>query len=426
MSYDPEVESPATIAVIGAGPVGIEAALYGRFLGYDVEIFDAGRPARKVTQWNGRSMVIPVHACTTPLGHAAIGSHDDTYTRRDANDVYTGKELAEEYLIAVAKTDLLIDSIHINSPIVDVSRIRCGPHETDDLQERANDEFRLVVQSRDRGFYTSRADIVLDCRGLQSDVAGLGPGGGKAIGEDWLEKEECKSFVLRWLPEDPRFELRQIKEKRLVVFGASNQARRMVCEWIGLLGDSPDLKLTWVVPVEPDDSSNIEDKDLASQGKSALHEFLDLPLAALVGRLKKLADLEKSLAIFETRGVERIEWLPNESATSQWKWNLLQHDDSTVDLYGDMVAAFPERIPTRSISPTLLAHLPATECNNDWAGWDVATGEPHYYLLGSRDFPNDPRGLSECFDQIRDLYALLGNREDLNLYQIIELQQKNG
>ena len=48
MRWDPEVESPASIAIIGAGPVGIEAALYGRFLGYDVDIYDIGRPARAV------------------------------------------------------------------------------------------------------------------------------------------------------------------------------------------------------------------------------------------------------------------------------------------------------------------------------------------------------------------------------------------
>ncbi len=89
MPYDPEVESPATIAIIGAGPVGIEAALYGRFLGYEVEIYDTGRPARQATRWNHRRMNVPVHACTTSLGHAAIASHDENYQPADSNDFYT-------------------------------------------------------------------------------------------------------------------------------------------------------------------------------------------------------------------------------------------------------------------------------------------------------------------------------------------------
>ncbi len=49
MLWDPEVESPASIAVIGAGSVGIEAALYARFLGYNVDIYDTGRrPERRL------------------------------------------------------------------------------------------------------------------------------------------------------------------------------------------------------------------------------------------------------------------------------------------------------------------------------------------------------------------------------------------
>ena len=37
------VDTPATIAVLGAGPIGLEAALYGRFLGYAVNVYERGR-----------------------------------------------------------------------------------------------------------------------------------------------------------------------------------------------------------------------------------------------------------------------------------------------------------------------------------------------------------------------------------------------
>ncbi len=53
---------------------------------------------------------------------------------------------------------------------------------------------------------------------------------------------------------------------------------------------------------------------------------------------------------------------------------------------------------------------------------DVATGEPHYYRIGTPELANNPLGLKECYEQIRDLFALLGAREDLNLYTIIEKQ----
>ncbi len=47
------VDTPATIAVIGAGPIGLEAALYARFLGYDVRIYERDAVARSLRQGEG-------------------------------------------------------------------------------------------------------------------------------------------------------------------------------------------------------------------------------------------------------------------------------------------------------------------------------------------------------------------------------------
>ena len=36
------VDTPAKIAILGAGPIGLEAALYDRYLGYEVDVFERG------------------------------------------------------------------------------------------------------------------------------------------------------------------------------------------------------------------------------------------------------------------------------------------------------------------------------------------------------------------------------------------------
>jgi Alanine dehydrogenase/PNT, C-terminal domain len=150
MDWDPEVDAPATIAVIGGGPVGIEAAIYARFLGYFVSIFEERRVAHRMLDWHERPLAVPVSQCTTPLGHAAILAQNPDIVRRSAEDFFTGKSYAEEYLLPLAKTDLLFDDIHFLSPVHDVSR-RCLLA-TDDVaaQERANDEFRILVDGTSR------------------------------------------------------------------------------------------------------------------------------------------------------------------------------------------------------------------------------------------------------------------------------------
>ena len=71
------VEPPATIAVLGAGPIGLEAALYARFLGYDVLLFERGNVAENVRQWGHVRMFSPFHMNATPLGLQALGAQDD-------------------------------------------------------------------------------------------------------------------------------------------------------------------------------------------------------------------------------------------------------------------------------------------------------------------------------------------------------------
>ncbi|HVW37886.1 MAG TPA: FAD-dependent oxidoreductase, partial [Pirellulales bacterium] len=45
------VDTPARIAILGAGPIGLEAALYARYLGYDVDIYERGRAAENLLRW---------------------------------------------------------------------------------------------------------------------------------------------------------------------------------------------------------------------------------------------------------------------------------------------------------------------------------------------------------------------------------------
>ncbi|MFM7927885.1 MAG: hypothetical protein ACKO9Q_09260, partial [Pirellula sp.] len=124
LPWDPEMESPATIAIVGAGPMGIEAALYARFLGYHVSIFETRRVAHRLLDWNDRKIDLPAGQVTTSLGLGALEAQDESYRTPEADRIFTGKQYAEEYLLPLAKTDLLFDDIHFLSPVIDISRFR--------------------------------------------------------------------------------------------------------------------------------------------------------------------------------------------------------------------------------------------------------------------------------------------------------------
>ena len=117
ISWDLEVDTPATIAVLGSGPLAIETALYGRFLGYTVFVYEPHR----LGGWL-RGLPDDSFFCyewsqlCSPLAEAALQAQG---TRASAFDVAAPslQQYLDEYLIPCAKTDILYDSIQVQTRV---------------------------------------------------------------------------------------------------------------------------------------------------------------------------------------------------------------------------------------------------------------------------------------------------------------------
>ena len=428
LPWDTEIESPATIAILGGGPLGIEAALYARFLGYHVSIFESRRVAHRMLDWNNRSLCLPASELTTSLGIAALRAQYPDMPDIDPERMLTGKEYAEEYLLPLAKTDLVFDDIHFLSPVSDISRLRLhtepdwnSPEEYP-WQERCNDEFRLVIRGRHRGVWTSRADCVIDCRGEATESRGLGPGGGTAIGE-----LEHASDIYAFLPGDRKFEAKQVAGKRIVLVGSTADACLGVREFLAFQDANPKTQFCWIVP--PADSEDPEQLRLLRT---------ELSMRA-----------SSDIVVIESLGVEKI----SKDESGEWILELLKDDDSTVVFRGDVLVRRTGN-STPPISPTLLVENPRA---NHWLGacglghqesvhalaQEVLTPEPGYFRLRA---PIDPwvvgspsaevsneqsssplRGgtLPQAFSRLKCIFAILGGRADLDLYEVMRKQQLN-
>jgi 2-polyprenyl-6-methoxyphenol hydroxylase-like FAD-dependent oxidoreductase len=88
------IETPARIAVIGAGPIGLEAALYARYLGYDVDVYERGRVAENLLQWGHVRMFSPFGQNRSPLGLAALKAQDPAWQPPGDDELLSGRELA--------------------------------------------------------------------------------------------------------------------------------------------------------------------------------------------------------------------------------------------------------------------------------------------------------------------------------------------
>lgn len=415
--WDAEIDTPATVAVIGGGAIGIEAALYARFLGYYVILIEAARLAQSWRDGAHLPMAIPFGQAASPLGMAALEAHRPDKPLPDPTATLTNMEFIEKYLLRLARTDLLYESILVHSRVVSVSRLQARRETSSDIQDRADIEYRLAIQSRNRGWHSERADIVLDCSGVGLP-RGFGPGGGLAT-----YGPELAPWISTGIRNVLGKEKAEYAGKRILVVGVSLPAIQNVLALQKLQQLEPNTRVTWLVPLDYGmQAAGDWLKRLADFGQAG-QQLAERPEVrqALQGNLDGVVTLEGL-------GVERL--AAKESGLTAW---IQSDEDNMLDVECDRLInnmgyepdwehARPLRVgqssqlcrPIFDQAPSAAEPLDPSE--------SILTLEPHYYVLGSKSFGlgHDGFTLAEGHQQIRRAFAIIGGRENLDLYSNIQ------
>lgn len=418
IDWDPEIDAPAAVIVVGAGPIGIETALYARFLGYDVQLIDHGKVAGNVLKWGHLKMFTPFHRNSTSLGLAALRAQEPDLKLPDPNAYLTGQQYANEYLVPLAKTDLIYDGVHVHSRIVSISRVQSQKDDLSSGEERGGDEFRVLIDSKSRGPWTARADIIIDTTGSHSLPRGLAPGGGSPI-----EPAEADDVIkAAWLDVSGK-QQDSLRGKHVLMFGSGLEAAHLAIALEQLSLTHPETKLSWVT---------LPDED----GKPALRGFecaaVHSPSTELNELYSKASGLLKgaspAVVPIAAWGIERISRVP----TGALEVTLLTGFEETLARSCDLVIRANGMRPQWDFVDALRIErcgqtdgpkgcaaitLQSSE-TRQWSGTDLLTTEPHYYVLGSKSFGcREGFLLHDGYQQIRSLFALIGGRADLDLYQ---------
>src|SRR3954466_9763243 len=99
------IMSPAPhIAILGAGPIGLEAGLYAKQLKLPFTIYEQGRIGEHVWRWGHVKLFSPFGMNATLLGRQAIRNSkpDHPFPAEDA--CISGREHVERYLLPMAES----------------------------------------------------------------------------------------------------------------------------------------------------------------------------------------------------------------------------------------------------------------------------------------------------------------------------------
>ncbi len=178
------LDPPGTIAIIGGGPLGIEAALYGRYLGYDVTLFEAGQLVQGL---RAAADHIAPQPCTTPLGIAAIAAQRGLGGTSVDLQIATIADWIGEYYDRLLDCDLLADRLHTwtevthwedaplqaDDPIAaDEESAEAQEVEEDDATEEDEEgippDFLVHFRTLDGQTHSRQFEALIDARGATS------------------------------------------------------------------------------------------------------------------------------------------------------------------------------------------------------------------------------------------------------------------
>ncbi len=228
------------IAIIGSGPVGLEAALAAVTTGFDVQLYEQETIAKNVQSWGHVRLFSPFGMNSSTLAKQRIGETLGKETLPQDDAFLTGREFAEQYLLPLSQLPELKKRIHEKTKVISIGRSHCWKRDYIGKPERVTHPFRLLLQDESGTERTAEAEIVLDCSGTYPNHHWMGAGGMPAIGE-----RAAEPFIEYQLPDILGHQKEKYINKKTLLIGSGYSAATCLVALANLAKEYPNTSVIW-------------------------------------------------------------------------------------------------------------------------------------------------------------------------------------
>lgn len=406
-------ETSERLAVLGAGPVGLEAAGRGILEGWRVTVLEAGTPAQHLAEWGHVRLFTPFGMNAGPAGLALLRGSDvpsSPAPTLPGDDAFlTGRELREAYLLPLAERIAAEGRLETGARALSVGRSRLLKHEAPGGEARAGDPFRVLYE-REGTERELEADAVLDCTGTYGTPNWLGPGGTPARGE-----RELRGRIFYGLPDVSGTDRPPFAGGRTLLVGGGHSAATAALALAELAEEEPGTSFLWLTRRPPGTLPRIPgdplpERDRLAARANTLAGALPAGSRWLGGtRVRALAGEGSRLRVtYEAEGEAR------EEAFDAVVANIGYEPDDALYRQLQVHECYASRGPMK-LAAALLAAAgdgPADCLKLGGFGPEALTNpEPDFFILGMKSYGRNPAFLLRTgYEQVGDAFALLGGR----------------
>jgi hypothetical protein len=388
------------IAILGAGPIGLEAALWGLRLGFDPFLLEQGDVADNVLAWGHVRMFSPWRLNVSALGLRTLGNPALPW-----DECPTGREWAERYLLPLART--LRGRVRPGERVLGISRAGTLKGDLIGDPARGTRPFRILATDRAGREWACEADAVFDCTGTYRVHNWLGDGGIPAPGERAASRLISYDLDDVLGHERPRY-----RGKRVLLVGAGYSAATSAVALARLAAEVPGTEVLWVArrgapPIEeisddplPERAHLAREANAIAAGASPHVTFVG---GAFVDAIDVIGpELRVHLRLSDRRREERVERILA---------NVGYGPDNSLYRELQVHECYATRGPMK-LAAALLGESSADCLAQTSKGPDVLKNpEPGFFILGMKSYGRNSTFLARIgYAQVREAYACLTGR----------------
>ena len=225
--------------VLGAGPIGVEAALHAALRGWDVRVLEAGRPAEHLLAWGHIRTFSPWEMNCSVAGLEVLAAQGQR-PFDDPGHHPTGRALARDYVVPLTRTPFLLGRVEAGCRVLGVSRDRTLKGDLVGDPMRGLRPFRVLASRKGREVLFE-SDVVIDATGTFGQHRYLGNGGLPAPGE--LDAGDR----IDYRPVDVTARRREFAGKSILLVGGGHSAMTTAVALKSIVSETAPTRVTWAV-----------------------------------------------------------------------------------------------------------------------------------------------------------------------------------